>query len=139
MDGTYITSAVLGMATSSRGSITISSSDPSAAPVIDPNFYATETDRAGIRAGVREVMRVLHETPEGRAMVSGETPPEGYPELHYSTSTDEETDARVRRAGNTFYRPAGSASMGKVVDTELRVIGVKGLRVVGASVIPRAD
>jgi choline dehydrogenase-like flavoprotein len=67
--------------------------------------------------------------------VEAEVPPDGFAELKVE-STDEEIDARVRRARNTFYHAAGSASMGKVVDSQLRVYGVKGLRVMDASVIP---
>ena len=134
-DGSHITSAVLGMSTTSRGSITLASASPLASPVIDPNFYATEADRAAMRAGVRQVIKVLQETPEGRSIVESETPPPGYPQLH-SKSTDQEIDTRVKRVGNTFYHAAGSAAMGKVTDTELRVIGIQSLRVVDASVIP---
>ncbi len=135
LDGTHIASSVLGMATTSRGSITIASADPSAAPVIDPHYYATEADRVSLRNGVRQVMRLLLDTPEGQAMVERETPPDGYAALS-SRSTDEEIDKRARRVGNTFYHPAGSAAMGKVVDSSLRVMGVEGLRVVDASVMP---
>lgn len=135
LDGTHIASAVLGMLPTSRGSITIASSDPSSPPVIDPNYYATEADRVALRAGLRQVMRVLQETSEGRAIVESEVPPAGFPPLK-PDSTDEEIDARVKRAGNTFYHPAGSAAMGKVVDTKLRVHGVENLRVVDASVLP---
>jgi choline dehydrogenase-like flavoprotein len=135
LDGTHITTAILGMTPTSRGSISISSASPLDDPVIDPNYYATEADRVLLRHGVRQSLRLLQETTDGAALVEGEVPPEGFPSLT-AGSTDEEIDARVRRAGNTFYHPAGSASMGKVVDSQLRVYGVKGLRVVDASVMP---
>lgn len=134
-DGTHIASAVLGMQPTSRGSIRLASADPSTSPVIDPNYYATIADRVALRTGIRQVMRVLQETSEGRDMIDSETPPNGFAPLRLD-STDEEIDARVRRVGNTFYHAACSAAMGKVVDTDLRVYGVERLRVVDASVLP---
>jgi choline dehydrogenase-like flavoprotein len=134
-DGTHISSVVVGMLPTSRGSITISSTNPADPPVIDPNFYATEADRAAMRAALRQVMRLFQDTPEGREMVETEVPPQGSPKLTVN-STDEEIDARVKRVGNTIYHPAGSAAMGKVVDSELRIIGIERLRVVDASVMP---
>jgi choline dehydrogenase-like flavoprotein len=134
-DGTHITTAILGMTPTSRGSISISSADPLADPVIDPNYYATEVDRVVLRYGIRQSLKLLQETSDGIAFVEREVPPEGFPTLK-ADSTDEEIDARVRRAANTFYHPAGSASMGKVVDSQLRLYGVAGLRIVDASVIP---
>lgn len=135
MDGTYISALVVGMVPTSRGSITISSTSPADSPVIDPNFYATEVDRAAMRAGFRQLLRLFQDTPEGQEMVETEMAPEGYPKLN-AKSTDEEIDHRIRRMGNTLFHPAGSASMGKVVDTKLRVKGVQRLRVVDASVMP---
>ncbi|KAH8885296.1 alcohol oxidase [Thozetella sp. PMI_491] len=135
LDGGYITTAVLGMAPTSRGTITISSSDPFVDPQIDPNYYATEADRQSLRYGIRQALRLLQETNSGTSIVDDELPPAGYPMLS-ANSTDADIDARVRRAGNTFYHAGGSASMGKVVDTKLRVLGVDRLRIVDASVIP---
>ncbi|KAF8854522.1 alcohol oxidase [Acephala macrosclerotiorum] len=135
LDGTYMSATVIGMLPTSRGSITISSSDPTDAPVLDPNFNATETDRASMRYGLRRIMQFFQDTPEGQEMVVEELRPDGYNQLS-SKSTNEEFDARIRRIGNAIYHPAGSAAMGKVVDTELKVMGIEGLRVVDASVIP---
>jgi choline dehydrogenase-like flavoprotein len=134
IDGSHMGACILGMATTSRGRITLRSSDPKDAPVIDPNYYATETDRVALRAGIREVLALMA-TSQMKEVIECETPPPGFPALSVS-STDEEIDARVRRAGNSFYHPAGSCSMGAVVDTKLKVRGINGLRVCDASVIP---
>lgn len=135
MDGTYIASAVLGVTPTSRGSITLSSADPADMPLIDPNYYATEVDRAALRAGVRQITKLFRDTPEGQEMVLEELPRPGFSALS-SGSSDEEVDRVIKAGGATFYHPAGSAAMGKVVDTQLRVKGVNGLRVVDASVLP---
>ncbi|KAM0554937.1 hypothetical protein ACHAPJ_006673 [Fusarium lateritium] len=135
IDGTYITTAVLGMKPTSRGTIKLSSNDPMAHPEIDPNYYATEADRVTMRHGIRQALRLLNETESGRSFVESEYPPDGFPTLT-TGCTDDEIDARVKRVGNTFYHAGGSAAMGKVVDSHLRVRGVKSLRVADASVIP---
>lgn len=135
MDGTCISSTVLGVSPTSRGEITISSADPLAPPVIDPNYYATELDRVAIRSAIRKAFEVYQESEALKDIVQCEVPPPGYEALT-TTSTDEEIDDRVRRVGITSFHPAGSCSMGRVVDAELRVNGVKGLRIVDASVIP---
>ncbi|CAH0026134.1 unnamed protein product [Clonostachys rhizophaga] len=135
LDGSIITTAVLGMKPTSRGSIKIASDDPERPPVIDLNYYATEADRVSLRYGIRQALRLVNDTSLGRDMIQEEIPPEGFATLN-SDSTDAEIDARVKRVGNTFFHAAGSASMGRVVDTQLRVLGVERLRVVDASVIP---
>jgi choline dehydrogenase-like flavoprotein len=135
MDGTHIASAVLCMSSTSRGRITLASADATTPPQIDPNYYATASDRTVLRAGIRQVVNLLLETPEGQEIVESESPHPGFKPLG-TQPTDEEIDAQVKAGGNTFYHPAGSAAMGKVVDTQLRVKGVEGLRVVDASVLP---
>ncbi|KAH8653773.1 hypothetical protein BX600DRAFT_553430 [Xylariales sp. PMI_506] len=135
VDGTYMSTPVLGMTPTSRGTITISSRDPRDAPAIDPNYYSTEADRQSLRYGIRQALRLLQETKSGSSVVASEHPPAGLPTLS-AASTDAEIDARVRRVGSTFYHAAGSASMGKVVDSQLRVLGVERLRVVDASILP---
>ncbi|KAJ5584164.1 uncharacterized protein N7459_003964 [Penicillium hispanicum] len=134
-DGLHISTPVLGMLPTSRGSITLASADPSAAPRIDPNYYATEVDRAAMRAGVRQALHVFQESAALKDVVEAEIPPDNYPPLT-TASSDEEIDARIRRVANTFFHPGGSCAMGKAVDSELRLYGVDGLRVVDASVLP---
>ncbi|KAL5337901.1 alcohol oxidase [Aspergillus crustosus] len=135
MDGTHIASAVLGMATTSRGRITLASADAAADPLIDTKYYATEFDRAVIGAGIRQVAKVLLTTTEGQDIVEAEAPHPRFEALG-AEPTDEEIDAQVKVGGNTFYHLAGSVAMGKVLDTDLRVKGVANLRVVDASVLP---
>jgi len=135
VDGTCMSASVLGLMPTSRGSVTLSSKDVTIPPIIDHNYYSTEVDRAAMRAGVRQLMRLFHDTPEGRELVQEEIPPPGYEKLR-PDSTDEEYDARNRRGLRSTYHPGGTAAMGKVVDSELKVVGIEGLRVVDASVIP---
>ncbi|KAI9036834.1 GMC family oxidoreductase [Aspergillus affinis] len=135
MDGTHIGTAVLGMVPTSRGRVTLASADAQTPPRIDPNYYATEVDRAVLRATIRQVAKVLTGTLEGQAIVEGELARPGFAAIQ-ENSSDEAIDAVVKHGGQTFYHPAGSAAMGKVVDTQLRVKGVQGLRVVDASVMP---
>lgn len=104
------------------------STNPSDAPFIDPNYYATEVDRTALRHGVRRMLKVLLGTPEGQEIFSEEVMPEGLPILSIG-STDEEIDRRIKLVGKTFYHGAGSAAMGKVVDTNLLVKGSCGVRI----------
>lgn len=134
-DGTHITTLSLNMAPLSRGRISLGSADPTEKPLIDPNYCEEETDMAVFRHGIRRMLKLVQDTQNGQEMVLAETPPPGYPALN-TTSTDVEIDARVRRVAVSFFHAAGSASMGKVVDTKLKVKGVNGLRVCDASVLP---
>lgn len=133
--GTHISSPILGLLPTSRGSVTLASADPTADPVIDPTYMNTEKDRQAMRTGVRLLLRTMLDTNAGRAIVEEETPPPDLPPLS-SSSTDEEIDRRLAAIGMSFYQGGGTAAMGSVVDTELRVKGVKGLRVVDASILP---
>lgn len=118
----------------SRGEIRLASPDPMAAPVIDPNYLATEADRATVRDGTRLAQRIGGRSPlaeRRRAYLSPETGP---------LDDDPEIDAWVRAGANTIFHPVGTARMGSdahaVVDPKLRVRGIAGLRVADASVMP---
>ena len=134
LDGSIISIGILNLLPTSRGTLTLASTDPEADPLIDPNYYATHFDRAVLRAAMRRNMSAF-ETPEAQAVVAEEVAPARYPILN-SKSTDEELDARVRRVAASFYHAAGTASMGQVVDSGCRVNGVEGLRVIDGSVLP---
>jgi choline dehydrogenase-like flavoprotein len=134
LDGSYISTVVANILPTSRGSVTLANSDPTSDPSIDPNYLATHADKSIMRQAVRRMLQIM-ETPAAQAFIEGEVAAPGCPTLT-SQSPDSDIDARVKQFSEGFHHTAGTASMGKVVDSELRVIGVRGLRVVDASVIP---
>ncbi|KAI4193644.1 MAG: hypothetical protein LQ346_003860 [Caloplaca aetnensis] len=137
VDGSYIATSVMLLLPTSRGSVEIVSSSPTDPPAIDPNFYDTETDRVALIHGVRRAIEALLETSAAKPYIACEQAPPGMPSLN-AGSTDADIDARIRAAGLSHAHGAGTASMGRVVDTEMRVYGVAGLRVADASVLPVA-
>ena len=74
-------------------------------------------------------------TPAGKSFLLSEDPGKNGKPLH-EKSSDEEIDERVKATTVTTYHYAGTASMGKVVDTDCKVKGLQGLRVVDASILP---
>jgi choline dehydrogenase len=117
----------------SRGYISLKSGDPLVAPVIQPNYLEAEEDRRALREGVKIVREVFAQ--EAFDPYRG---PELMPGAH--VRSDEQIDAFVRKTAETIYHPVGSAKMGDdadaVVDAQLRVYGLEGLRVVDASIMP---
>ena len=133
-DGTHITTVTILFLPTSRGTVILASVDAETNPVVDPRYYSSEADRHMLRSAARQMMQVM-ETAEMQAVIECEAPPPGLRPLS-SQSSDAEVDARVRASAAVIHHPAGTAAMGKVVDTELRVKGVRGLRVVDASIFP---
>ncbi|KAF1849210.1 GMC oxidoreductase [Cucurbitaria berberidis CBS 394.84] len=136
LDGASVSTFVMGCLPTSRGSVTLASSNATDAPIIDPNYYATEMDQHVMREGFRMHSRLMLETPEGKELVQSEHTPPGYPILG-TYASDEEIDARIRMGATTVFHPGGTAAMGQVVDNSLKVYGITNLRVVDASVIPK--
>jgi choline dehydrogenase len=99
------------------------------------NFLSTEEDRRAVREGVRMVRDVVAQ-PAFAAFGAKEIMPGP------AVADDAAIDAFVRARGETIYHPVGTCRMGQaddplaVVDKDCRVIGLQGLRVVDASVIP---
>ncbi len=116
----------------SRGEVRLSSPDPMAAPEIDPNFLSDEDDLRRLMRGARIVFRIM-EAP-AFAAVAGEYLYER------PACSDEALIADIRSRSDTIYHPVGTCRMGTdaaaVLDPQLRVRGVEGLRVVDASVMP---
>jgi len=117
----------------SRGTITLKSADPLVAPIIQPNYLEAEEDRRVLREGVKLAREVF-----AQAAFDPYRGPELMPGAH--VTKDEQIDAFVRKTAETIYHPVGSAKMGvdgeSVVDPQLKVHGLEGLRVVDASVMP---
>jgi 4-pyridoxate dehydrogenase len=119
----------------SRGTIRLASANPLAAPLIRQNFLATEKDIRTLRAGFRMNREVAGQRAldalRGEEMAPGK-----------AVKTDAEIDAYIRNGPATAHHPAGTCRMGptddpdSVVDESLRVIGIEGLRIADASVMP---
>ena len=136
-NGTFVATSVMLLLPTSRGKLKIVSASPLNAPAIDTNFYDTETDRTALIHGVRRATKALLGTSAGKLYIQSEEAPSEMPALT-ENSSDADIDTRIRMAGLSHAHPAGTAAMGKVVDSQLRVKGVKGLRVADASIFPTA-
>ena len=117
------------VAPDSRGTVRLASADPGAAPLIDPGFLTDPRDTDRLEAGLRIVRQAGASTAfdEFRAA-------EAWPGPEVTTSED--LRDYIRRGVGSYYHPAGTCGIGAVVDGELRVHGITGLRVADASVIP---
>ncbi len=118
----------------SIGSVTLRGDDPLEGPAIDPNFLHDPYDLQISMEAFRWGRRIL-DAPSFREFIARERLPGS------STQTDEEVAAYVRKWSKNDYHPVGSCKMGNdemaVVDSELRVRGLEGLRVIDASIMPR--
>lgn len=118
----------------SRGSVRLASKDPQALPLVDPAFLSEPDDMALMVRGFKLMRNILQQPAlaqfGGRELAATGT-----------AKTDAEIEQAIRRLADTIYHPVGSCRMGPgemdVVDAELRVHGLQGLRVVDASIMPR--
>jgi choline dehydrogenase len=117
----------------SRSSIHISGRLPENLPVITPRYFETETDRKATSTILDHGREVFAQAPLAKLIASEEFPTD-------AVSSQEQALKYATDTGATIYHAVGANAMGPndddVVDTELRVRGVEGLRVVDASVIP---
>jgi choline dehydrogenase-like flavoprotein len=131
-----ITVSACNLRPTSRGTIRLRSADPSAKPMIAPNYLATHEDRRVAADAIRVTRRLMRQ----HAMQAYR------PEEFLPGPSVGDDDASLAKAagdiGTTIFHPVGTAKMGipsdpmAVVDERLRVIGLKGLRVIDASVMP---
>jgi choline dehydrogenase len=124
------------MRSASRGAVTLRSADPKAPPRIQFNYMSDPQDWADFRHCIRVTREIFGQKAfdpyRGKEILPGE-----------KYQTDDELDDHIRRHAESAYHPCGTCKMGRaddpmaVVDPELRVIGVDGLRVADSSIFPR--
>ncbi|MCP5172306.1 MAG: choline dehydrogenase [Pseudomonadales bacterium] len=117
----------------SVGSVAIRSADPAQHPVIDPQYLSDPDDLRVMREGIRQVRHIFAQSAFDDCRGSEYAPGE-------AADTDDALDNYIRRNANSLYHPVGTCKMGNdtdaVVDQNLCVHGVEGLRVVDASIMP---
>jgi choline dehydrogenase-like flavoprotein len=123
-----ITVSASNLRPTSRGTVRLRSADPLAKPVIAPNYLSTDEDRRVAADAIRVTRRLMK------------------PEEYIPGPSIDDSEAALAKAagdiGTTIFHPVGTAKMGlehdplAVVDQHLRVIGLNGLRVIDASVMP---
>ncbi|MEO6702049.1 MAG: GMC oxidoreductase, partial [Jatrophihabitantaceae bacterium] len=116
------------LAPRSRGAVSLASADPTAKPRIRHNYYHDPADLDTMVAGLRVALEI-----------AGQPALKRYTESRFSyPESESEADLRafVRAGTQSIYHPVGTCAMGSVVDHQLKVHGVAGLRVVDASVMP---
>jgi choline dehydrogenase len=112
----------------SEGFVRVRSRVPTAKPRLLHNYLTTDEDRNTMRAGIRRCLEIAECSPLREMTTGPYAVPEG--------DDDASLDAHIERNATTLYHPVRSCAMGQVVDAELRVLGMDGLRVVDASVMP---
>jgi choline dehydrogenase-like flavoprotein len=116
----------------SRGTVNLNGADPTLPPRIDPKFYDEPDDREVMVKAFKITRRIMDAEPLAKWRT----------EEMYSAAvqSDDEIRTILRNRSDTVYHPVGTARMGSddmaVVDPQLRVAGVQGLRVVDASIMP---
>jgi choline dehydrogenase len=116
----------------SRGSVRLASSDPTAKPIIYNAFYSAHDDLRRMIAGLRLTLEICGQPAMKPYCAEPFTTPDG--------DTDDALRAHVAKTTFSIYHPVGTCRMGEdadaVVDDQLRVNGLEGLRVIDASVMP---
>jgi len=126
--------SIVGLNPSSRGSVRLAGADPLAAPLVDPKLFSHPDDVATLLRGFRIGRRVAHSPAFARYRATEVGPGQ-------TVQDDAAIIEYIRKAASTVHHPCGSCRIGNdegaVVDENLRVRGIEGLRVADASVFPR--
>ena len=131
------TASVCNLQPTSRGFVRLRSADPSAAPVIKLNYLSTDEDRRVAADSLRVARRIV-----AQPALAKYRPDEYLPGLDAAPDDDASLVKAAGAIGTTIFHPVGTAKMGRdsdplaVVDERLRVIGLDGLRVIDASIMP---
>jgi choline dehydrogenase len=112
----------------SRGRVMLRAPMPDSKPRVLCNFLTTDEDKQSMIAGVRMALQIAEQAPFKDVISKAYSVP--------ASDSDEDIWAWVKANAQTVYHPTSTCAMGSVVDSELRVLGVDGLRVVDASVMP---
>ena len=115
----------------SVGTVKIASRDPNADPLIDPNYLSHDEDMKTMIKGYRKMMEVMNTEP--LAQFNNVRNP-------LNIDDDKAIESAIRTRSDTIYHPVGTCKMGNddmaVVDSDLKVRGIRSLRVVDASIMP---
>jgi choline dehydrogenase-like flavoprotein len=131
------TTSVCNLQPTSRGFVRLRSTDPSAAPVIKLNYLSTDEDRRVAADSLRVARRIV-----AQPALAKYRPDEYLPGLDAAPDDDASLIKAAGAIGTTIFHPVGTAKMGResdplaVVDERLRVIGLEGIRVIDASIMP---
>ena len=130
-----ITPSVCNLRPSSRGTVSLKTADPLDAPAIAPNYLSTQEDLEVAVAGLKYTRRIM-----AAPSLAPYNPVELKPGP--AITSDEDLQRAAGDLGTTIFHPVGTCKMGPahddaaVVDDELRVHGIAGLRVIDASIMP---
>jgi choline dehydrogenase len=131
------TASVANIRPTSRGALTLKSADPTVPPAIKPNYLATPEDRRVAADSIRVTRRIV-----AQPALRQYSPVEYLPGAQARDDDEAALEKAAGDIGTTIFHPVGTAKMGRVddaravVDARLRVIGLEGLRVIDASVMP---
>ena len=127
------TASICNLRPESRGHVRIKGADPLLAPAIKPNYLSADADRQVAADSIRLTRRIVAQAPLQRF-----SPEEFLPGPEFQS--EEELATAAGNIGTTIFHPIGTAKMGQdpmaVVDNQLRVYGLEGLRIADASVMP---
>eukprot|EP00406_Dinophysis_acuminata_P007106 CAMPEP_0179231948 /NCGR_PEP_ID=MMETSP0797-20121207/11606_1 /TAXON_ID=47934 /ORGANISM="Dinophysis acuminata, Strain DAEP01" /LENGTH=576 /DNA_ID=CAMNT_0020939051 /DNA_START=99 /DNA_END=1826 /DNA_ORIENTATION=+ len=115
----------------SRGTVRLASGDPRDAPLIDPNFLATPEDVQDQRNALRLTLEILQQEAFDPFVLRRYSP-----EGDFDVESDASVDAWIRKSSHSGYHLSCTCAMGRVVDSQGRVLGLEGLRVADASIMP---
>lgn len=140
-DAGYASLSAVALRPESKGTVKLASNNVFDPPVLDPNALSTEYDLDILLYGAKLCVKIAKSEPLKKYFKGWYKDGPFHP-IDWDTATDDEIRQHIRKSCETLYHPMGTAKMGNgpdaVVDDQLRVIGIDGLRVIDASIFPTA-